>query len=200
MDWDWEDGPPSRRPTAPARRRPSPHRRQIPGCRSRRRPEPLDESVTQVFSAEAVWEQGREQSPDEPAPHPPSPEYVLPDRTETGRPATSTEFDRPAPSAELGRPGTIQSAERAAVAGARDPDDGYERRPRSPEDRAARREQRRRQLRRRRLVALAILIAVVVLIVVLVVRGCGGSDAAATTAALGMIFVDGRLPGGPGTT
>ncbi len=146
--------------------------------------------MTQVFSAEAVWEQGREQSPDEPAPHPPSPEYVLPDRTETGRPAPSAEFERPWTR-------TIEAAERAAVAGARDPDDGYERRPRSTQDRAARREQRRRQLRRRRLVALAILIAIVVLIVVLVVRGCGGSDAAAATTALGMVFVDGRLLVGP---
>ena len=145
--------------------------------------------MTQVFSAEAVWEQGREQSPDEPAPHPPSPEYVLPDRTETGRPTPSAEFERPWTR-------TIESAERAAVAGASDPDDGYERRPRSMQDRAARREQRRRQLRRRRLVALAILIAIVVLIVVLVVRGCGGSDAAAA-AALGMVFVDGRLLVGP---
>ena len=147
--------------------------------------------MTQVFSAEAVWEQGREQSPDEPAPHPPSPEYVLPDRTETGRPTPSAEFERAS-----GR-GTIESAERAAVAGASDPDDGYERRPRSTQDRAARREQRRRRLRRRRLVALAILIAIVVLIVVLVVRGCGGSDAAAAMTALGMVFVDGRLLVGP---
>ena len=196
MDWDWEDGPPSDDPP-PRRAADEPAPVADPGLPQPERPEPLDESVTQVFSAEAVWEQGREQSPDEPAPHPPSPEYVLPDRTETGRPATSTEFDRPAPSAELGRPGTIQSAERAAVAGARDPDDGYERRPRSTEDRAARREQRRRRLRRRRLVALAILIAIVVLIVVLVVRGCGGSDAAAATTALGMVFVDGRLLVGP---
>ena len=102
---------------------------------------------------------------------------------------------RLAPDAEFERPWTrtIEAAERAAVADARGPDDGYERRPRSTQDRAARREQRRRQLRRRRLVALAISIAIVVLIVVLIVRGCGGLDAAAATAAAGMVFVDRRL-------
>ncbi len=185
MDWDWEDGPPSDAPT-PRRAADEPAPVAEPGPPQPERAEPLDESVTQVFSAEAVWEQGRDQAPEEPAPHPPSPEYVLPDRTETGRPAPSPEFERPQT-----RP--IEAAERAAVAGVRGPDDGYERRPRSTQDRAARREQRRRQLRRRRLVALAILIAIVVLIVVLVVRGCGGSTAAAATAALGMVFVDGRL-------
>jgi hypothetical protein len=185
MDWDWEDGPPSETP-APRRAADQPAPVVDPGPPQPEWPEPLDESVTQVFSAEAAWEQGREPSPDEPAPHPPSPEYVLPDRTETGRPAPSPEFERP-------RTRTIEAAERAAVAGTRESDDGYEPRPRSTQDRAARREQRRRQLRRRRLVALAILIAIVVLIVVLVVRGCGGSDAAAATAALGMVFVDRRL-------
>jgi hypothetical protein len=194
MDWDWEDGPPSDTPPprravdepAPAAdpRPPRPDRPQ-PARPEQDQPEPLDESVTQVFSAEDAWEQGRVQAPEEPSPPPPSPEYVLPDRTETGRPAPSAEFERP-------RTGTIEAAERAAVGGAPGPDDGYERRSRSPQDRAARREQRRRQLRRRRIVALAILIAIVVLIVVLVVRGCGGSDAAAT-AALGMVLVDRRL-------
>ena len=185
MDWDWEDGPPSDSPP-PRRAADEPAPAADPGPPEPEWPEPLDESVTQVFSADAAWEQGRELAPDEPAPPPPSPEYVLPDRTETGRPAPSAEFERP-------RTGTVEAAERAAVADARGPDDGYERRPRSTQDRAARREQRRRQLRRRRLVALAILIAIVVLIVVLVVRGCGGSDAAAATVALGMVFVDRRL-------
>ena len=178
----------------------SPPPRTIPAAEPQpERPEPPDESVTQVFSAEAAWEQGRGQTPDEALPHPASPEYVLPDRTETqGAP-------RRAPSSSARRAERRVGAargrgERAAVAGARDltTTTSGGRAPR--QDRAARREQRRRQLRRRRLVALAILIAVVVLIVVLVVRGCGGSDAAATTAALGMVFVDGRLPGGPGAT
>jgi hypothetical protein len=185
MDWDWEDGPPS--DTPPSRRaadEPTPAADPAPPRHEQ--PEPLDESVTQVFSAEAAWEHGRDQTPEEPSPHPVSPEYVLPDRTETGRPAPSPEFERP-------RTRTIEAAEGAAVAGAPGSDDGYERRPRSTQDRAARREQRRRRLRRRRLVALAILIAIVVLIVVLVVRGCGGSDAAAAAAALGMVFVDRRL-------
>jgi hypothetical protein len=185
MDWDWEDGPPSDAPP-PRRATDEPAPAADPGPPQPEWPEPLDESVTQVFSAEAAWEQGREQALDEPAPPPPSPEYVLPDRTETGRPAPSPEYERPWTE-------TIESAEQGAVAGAREYDDGYERRPRSTQDRAARREQRRRQLRRRRLVALAVLIAIVVLIVVLVVRGCGGSDAAAATAALGMVFVDRRL-------
>ena len=185
MDWDWEDGPPSDAPP-PRRAADEP----APAADSRPpqpdRPEALDESVTQVFSAEAAWEQGRGQAPEELAPHPPSPEYVLPDRTETGRPAPSAEFDRPLT-------GPIEDAERAALAGAIGSDDDHQRRPRSPQDRAARRQQRRRQLRRRRLVALAILVAIVVLIVVLIVRGCGGSDAAAATAALGMVLVDRRL-------
>ena len=185
MDWDWEDRPPSDAP--PPRRAPD----EPDGEPDLRRPEPespepLDESVTQVFSAEAAWEQGREQAPDEPAKPPPSPEYVLPDRTETGRPAPSAEFERP-------RTRTIEAAERAAVAGARGPDDDYERRPSSTHDRAARRQQRRRQLRRRRLVALAILLAIIALIVVLLVRGCGGSDAGAAVAAFGMIVVDRRF-------
>jgi len=185
MDWDWEDGPPS---DTPPPRRAADERAPAadPAPPQHEWPEPPDESVTQVFSAEAAWEQGRDQTQEEPSPHPVSPEYVLPDRTETGRPAPSPEFGRP-------RTSTIEAAERAAVAGARGSDDDYERRPRSTQDRAARREQRRRRLRRRRLVALAILIAIVVLIVVLVVRGCGGSDAAAATAALGMVFVDRRL-------
>jgi hypothetical protein len=174
VDWDWEDRPPSDAP--PPRRAPDepdgePDLRQP----EPEPPEPLDESVTQVFSAEAAWEQGREQAPNQPAPPPPSPEYVLPDRTETGRSSAQSdpEFAYLPPAS-------------AAV----DTETG--RSPRSPEDRRARREQRRRQLRRRRLIALAILIAIVVLIVVLVVRGCGGSDAAAT-AALGMVLVDRRL-------
>ncbi len=137
-----------------------------------------------MFSADAAWELTGEQSPLVSAPQSPPPEFVVPDRTETGRPAPSAEFERP-------RTRTIEAAERAAVAGARGPDDGYERRPRSPQDRAARREQRRRQLRRRRIVALAILIAIVALIVFLIVRGCGGSDAGAATALL--LVVDGRF-------
>ena len=146
--------------------------------------------MTQVFSADAAWEQTGERAPLEPAPPSPPPEYVVPERTDTGRPAppSGAEFDLP-------RTRTIEAAERAAVDGARASDD-YERRPRSPQDRAARREQRRRQLRRRRLVALAILIAIVVLIVVLIVRGCGGSDAGAATAF--MLVVDGRFLVAPG--
>jgi hypothetical protein len=142
-----------------------------------------------VFSADAAWEQGREQAreqaPDEPAPYSPSPEYVLPDRTETGRPAMpdGAEFERP-------RTRTIEASERSLVAGARRSGEP-QRRPRSTEERAARREQRRRQLRRRRIVALAILIAIVVLIVVLIVRGCGGSSAGAATALT--LVVDGRF-------
>jgi hypothetical protein len=123
----------------------------------------------------------------------PPPEYVLPDRTETGRPAppSGAEFERP-------RTGTVGSAERAAFAGDGASED-YERRPRSPDDRKARREARRRQLRRRRLVALAVLIAIVVLIVVLVVRGCGGSDAGAAAVVVA-VFVDRRLLVVPGRT
>jgi cobalamin biosynthesis Mg chelatase CobN len=192
MDWDWEDGPPSDAPP-PRRAADEPAPAADPRPPQPERAEPLDESVTQVFSAEAVWEQGREQAPDESASHPPSPEYVLPDRTETGRPAPSPEFERPQTRTTEAAQRATEAAERAVVTGARGPDDGYERRPRSTQDRAARREQRRRQLRRRRLVALAILIAIVVLIVVLVVRGCGGSTAAAATAALGMVFVDRHL-------
>lgn len=192
MDWDWEDGPPSdtpppRRaagdPGPPADSRPA---EPEPPAQDAEQQEPLDESVTQVFSADAAWESTGDQGPYVSGPQPTPPEFVVPDRTETGRPAPSAEFERP-------RTSTIEAAERATVAGAAGPDDDYARRPRSPQDRAARREQRRRQLRRRRLVALAILIAVVVLIVVLVVRACGGSDAAAATTALGMVFVDGRL-------
>lgn len=192
MDWDWEDGPPSdtpppRRaagdpgpPADPRRAEPEPAPQDV------EQPEPPDESVTQVFSADAVWESTGEQGPYVSGPPSTPPEFVVPERTETGRPAPSAEFERP-------RANTIEAADRAAVAGAGGPDGDSERRPRSPQDRAARREQRRRQLRRRRLVALAILIAVVVLIVVLVVRACGGSDAAAATTALSMVFVDGRL-------
>lgn len=186
MDWDWEEGPP--RDTPPARRppdelRPPPEPESTepkplePGT-----PEPPDESVTQVFSADAAWEQQGEQAPFETAPRSPPPEYVLPERTETGRPAAQddTEFAYLPP--------------QAAEAGAE-----RERRPRSPQDRAARREQRRRQLRRRRLVALAILVAIVVLVVVLVIRGCGGSDAAAAvTAALCAVVLDGRDVAPPG--
>ena len=183
MDWDWEDKPPS--DTPPPRRaadEPRPAADQEPP--EAQPPELPDESVTQVFSADAAWEQSGEPAPYESAPHSPPPEYVLPDRTETGRPAVPSGEDF-----ELPPMGTIEAAERAEVAGALRPDD-HERRPRSPQDRAARREQRRRQLRMRRLVALAILIAIVVLIVVLIVRGCGGSDAAA--AAFGMIFLETR--------
>ena len=125
---------------------------------------------------------------DEPAPHAPSPEYVLPDRTETGRPAV--------PERRVRAPAHEDDRGRRARGGRRRPAirRAYERRPRSPQDRAARREQRRRQLRRRRIVALAILIAIVVLIVVLIVRGCGGSDAAAGD---GSPALRGRtLPGG----
>ena len=189
MDWDWEDGPPRDTPPsrrapdeAPAPREPAPVRAGVAGVSGR------------VRDAGVLARNGAEQAPDEPPAHAPPPEYVLPDRTETGRPAppSGAEFERP-------RTETSESAERAAVAGARGSED-YERRPRSPEDRKARREQRRRQLRRRRLVALAVLIAIVVLIVVLIVRGCGGSDAGAAAALFVTVFVDRRLLVVPGRT
>jgi hypothetical protein len=179
VDWDWEDGPQSDTPP-PRRAADEPEPAADPGPpepeRPRRpEPEPLDETVTQVFSADAAWDLARDPAPVESAPPPAPLEYVLPDRTETGRVAASNdEFAHLPPAA------TEEGAE-------------YGRRPRSPQDRAARREQRRRQLRRRRLVALAILVAIVVLIVVLVVRGCGGSGAGASAAVIGMVFVDRRL-------
>ncbi len=194
MDWDWEDGPP--RDTPPLRRTPDePGPAAEPGPSEPKPPEsgppeskpletgppePLDETVTQVFSADAAWEQTGEQAPIETAPHAPPPEYVLPERTETGRPSAQgdAEFAYLPPDADVG-------AER-------------ERRPRSPQDRAARREQRRRQLRRRRLVALAILVAIVVLILFLVIRGCGGSDAGAAATVFVTAFVDRRLLVVPG--
>jgi hypothetical protein len=146
----------------------------MPPAQEPEQPEPLDESVTQVFSADAAWELTGEQAPPVSAPQSPPPEFVVPERTETGRPAApdGAEFAYLPPA--------------AAEAGTE-----YGRRPRSPQDRAARREQRRRQLRRRRIVALAILIAIVALIVFLIVRGCGGSDAGAATALL--LVVDGRF-------
>jgi hypothetical protein len=199
VDWDWDDNPPRdtplpRRasddpepPADPGRSEPEQQEPAWPDpeppAREAEPPEPLDESVTQVFSADAAWEQTGEQAPFTSAPQSPPPEFVVPDRTETGRPAPSAEFERP-------RTRTIEAAERAVVADTRGSADGYERRPRSPQDRAARREQRRRQLRRRRIVALVILIAIVALIVFLIVRGCGGSDAGA--AAL-LLVVDGRF-------
>ena len=183
MDWDWEDGPPSDRPPsdAPPSRRAAgePGPAADSGPPEPERPELPDESVTQVFSADTAWEQSGEQAPFETAPHAPPPEYVLPERTETGRPAAQGDAEfayLPPGGAEVG-------AERG-------------RRPPSPQDRAARREQRRRQLRRRRLVALAILIAIVVLIVVLIVRGCGGADAGAAGALI--LVVDARLTAAPG--
>ena len=195
MDWDWEDRPPS--DTPPSRRaadepgpaadprlpepeRPQPPERERPQPVERPEPEPLDESVTQVFSADAAWDLTREPGPVDSAPPSPPREYVLPDRTETGRPAAPDDEFAYLPPA-------------AAEAGP-----GYERRQRSPQERAARREQRRRQLRRRRLVALAILIAIVVLIIVLVVRGCGGSGAGASAVVVGMLVIDRRLLAGPG--
>ena len=204
MDWDWEDRPPSGTP--PPRRaadepgpaadsrtpEPEPPTRPERPAPERPEPEPLDESVTQVFSADAAWDLTREPAPVESAPPAPAREYVLPDRTETGRPAvpSGAEFERPSLR-------TIEVAERAAVGGDRRPDD-RERRPRSPQERAARRAQRRRQLRRRRLVALAILIVIVILIVVLVARGCGGSGAGTSALVFGMILIDRRLLAGPG--
>ena len=198
MDWDWEDRPPS--DTPPPRRAadepgpasdPQPLERERPRP-ERPEPEPLDESVTQVFSADAAWDLTREPGPVESTPPSPPREYVLPDRTETGRPAAQSgaEFERPSLR-------TIEAAERSAAAGARGYDHGEQRRARSPQERAARREQRRRQLRRRRLVALAILIAIVVLIVLLVVRGCGGSGAGTSALVLGVLFVDRRLLAAP---
>lgn len=187
MDWDWEDGPP--RDTPPSRRAPdeTPAPRE-PAPSEPEWPESPEESETRVFSPGTV----PERAPDEPPVQSPPPEYVLPDRTETGRPApqSGAEFERP-------RAGTIESSERAAVADAGG-SEGYERRSRSSEDRTARREQRRRQLRRRRLVALAVLIAIIVLIVVLIVRGCGGSDAGATAAVFVTVFVDRRMLVVPG--
>jgi hypothetical protein len=197
VDWDWEDRPPSDSP--PPRRaadEPGPAEDPRPPERERPRPEhlepePLDESVTQVFSADAAWDLTRESGPVESAPPSPPREYVLPDRTETGRLAAQSgaEFERPSLR-------TIEVAERAAVGGARRSDHGEERRARSPQERAARREQRRRQLRRRRLVALAILVAIVVLIVVLVVRGCGGGSGASALV-FGMVLIDRRLLAAP---
>jgi hypothetical protein len=190
VDWDWDDKPPSDTPPfrrAPEeagpradQRRPEPEQpdsgglKPEPPAQEAEQPEPLDESVTQVFSADAAWELAGEQTPFTSAPQSPPPEFVVPDRTETGRPTApgGTEFAYLPPA--------------AAEAGAE-----YGRRPRSTQDRAARREQRRRQLRRRRIVALAILIAIVALIVFLVVRGCGGSDAGAATALV--LAVDGRF-------
>jgi hypothetical protein len=137
--------------------------------------------VTQVFSADAAWEQSRELAPLETVPHGPPPEYVLPERTETGRPSAQGDAEF----AYLPPEATDVSSQR-------------ERRPRSAQDRAARREQRRRQLRRRRLVALAILVAIVVLIVFLVIRGCGGSDAGAAATVFVTVFVDRRLLVVPG--
>ena len=211
MDWEWEDRPPSgtpppRRaadePEAAAPRPPEPERPPRPERSERSEhsepeaerpePEPLDESVTQVFSAEAAWDLTREPGPVESAPPAPPREYVLPERTETGRPAVprGAGFERPSLR-------TIEEAERAVVAGDRRSDYGDERRARSPQERAARREQRRRQLRRRRLVALAILIVIVVLIVVLVVRGCGGSGAGTAAVVVGATFIDRGLLAAP---
>jgi hypothetical protein len=127
-----------------------------------------------VFSADAAWDLTREPEPFEAAPLAPLSEYVLPDRTETGRPAADDEFAYLPPAAS-------------------ETDAEYGRRQRSPQDRAARRAQRRRQLRRRRLIALAVLIAIVILIVVLVVRGCGGSGAGNSAVVIGVLFVDRRL-------
>ena len=140
MDWDWEDGPPSDTPPPrraadePGRRRPrgrrslsgtaaTPRRAPEPEPAERPEPEPLDESVTQVFSADAAWDLTREPGPVESAPPAPPREYVLPDRTETGRPAVprGAEFERPSLR-------TIEAAERAAVAGDRRSDYGDERR------------------------------------------------------------------------
>jgi len=200
VDWDWEDGPPS--DTPPPRRAaddesgpaadPRPPERERPPRPERPEPEPLDESVTQVFSADAAWDLTREPAPVESAPPAPPREYVLPDRTETGRPPASSGagFERPSLR-------TIEAAELAEVGGAGGYDHGEQRRMRSPEERAARREQRRRQLRRRRLVALAILIAIVVLIVVLVIRGCGGSGAGTSALVFSMLFIDRRLLAAP---
>ena len=130
MDWDWDDNPP--RDTPPPRRAPEeagpsadprrsePERREpeVTGAEATgagaEQAEPLDESVTQVFSADAAWELTGEQSPLVSAPQSPPPEFVVPDRTETGRPAPSAEFERP-------RMSTIEASERAAVAGARGP-------------------------------------------------------------------------------
>jgi hypothetical protein len=138
--------------------------------------------VTQVFSADTAPEQQGERAPFETAPESPPPEYVLPERAETGRSAAQDDAE----SAYLPPRAAEGGAERA-------------RRPRSSQDRAARREQRRRQLRRRRLVALTILVAIVVLIVVLLIRGCGDSDtAAAVTAVLGVVVLDGRPVAPPG--
>jgi hypothetical protein len=145
----------------------------MPPAQEPEQPEPLDESVTQVFSADAAWELTGEQSPPVAAPQSPPPEFVVPDRTETGRPTAPDD------------------AEFAYLPSAAETGAEYGRRPRSPQDRAARREQRRRQLRRRRITALAVLIAIVALIVFLIVRGCGGSDAGAATALL--LIVDGRF-------
>jgi hypothetical protein len=180
VDWDWEDGPP--RDTPPSRRAPdeAPAPRE-PAPFEPEWPDSPDESVTQVVSDDAAWEQATEPEPDESVPHSPPPEYVLPDRTETGR--SSAQSDP-------------EFAYLPPASTAADTETG--RRPRSPEDRRARREQRRRQLRRRRLVALAILIAIVVPIVVLIVRGCGGSDAGAAATVFVTLFVDRRVLVVPG--
>lgn len=202
MDWDWEDGPPQeppprRGPDGPDAGRP-PRRPESPGdsverglpsgrppaAPSEYPPEPErpglpDESETQVFAADAAWERSADPAPQESAPHSAPPEFVLPDRTETGRSSEQSDPEF----AYLPPPGTEVGTQNG-------------RRPRSSQDRAARREQRRRQLRRRRIVALAILIAIVVLIVVLVVRGCGGSDAGAAAAL--MLVLDGRWLVTPG--
>ena len=220
MDWEWEDRPPSDtppprraagesgaadsrppepeqppRPERPEHSEREPERPPLPERPERpehSEPEPLDESVTQVFSAEAAWDLTREPGPVESVPPAPPREYVLPERTETGRPAVprNVEFERPSLR-------TIEEAERAVVAGDRGSDYGGVRRARSPQERTARREQRRRQLRRRRLVALAVLIVIVVLIVVLVVRGCGGSGAGTAAAVVGTIFIDRGLLAAP---
>ena len=70
--------------------------------------------MTQVFSADAAWEQSGERAPLESAPQSPPPEFVVPERTDTGRPAPSSgvELERP-------RTRTIEAAQRAAVAGVR---------------------------------------------------------------------------------
>ena len=205
MDWDWEDGPPSEAP--PPRRvadEPAPAEDPRQPQPQPERPEPPDESVTQVFSAEAAWEQGTwGRSPDEACAAParlPNMSLARPHRDRAPRAEPRVRAPRAERRARAPGDDPIRRA-RGGRRRARGPDDGYERRPRST-CRTARRagSSGGDRLRRRRLVALAILIAAVVLIVVLVVRGCGGSDAAAATAALGMVFVDGRLLVGPELT
>jgi hypothetical protein len=168
VDWDWEDGPPQQTPRgAPREQQPRP-------------PEepPLQDPGTPSFSdaIDRFEEPPRYDTPDADAAEP---DY---DDARTQFIRLPADSGIPATSGAPARPGTAVPApdEAAGPPAVRGPQRA-DRRPRTPDERAARRALRRKQIRRRRLVALAIIVVILILIVVLIVRGCGGP--AAVTAA-----------------